>query len=463
MIGYTPEEVLAIQNSVSQLIHPEDMPAFMDFLHIVIEEKEEKVHHVDYRIKSRSLNYHWMRSYAVVYKRDSNGKATQLLGMDFNVSVEKEKALALIKRERQLLDAQAIGKIGSFEWDIVNDTSITSPELLKIFEADQRQKLEEMLQNVHPDDREKVRSALSEAFQNGIYECEYRYSTKTGEKVIQSNGVVTFDQERKPVTMIGTIQDITEHKRIEESLIKNTMELQRSNAQLQEFAFVASHDLKEPLRKIGMFSNIIMTSEWDKLPERTKTNIQKISDSAIRMQKLIEGILTYSSFTIQQSKERVSLEQLFNEALVNLEYKIRETNAVISSDGLPEAVVISFQMQQLFQNLIGNALKFSKKIVAPQVKVTHAIIDAIKVQDQDLQPAKKYLQIQVNDNGIGFSPEAASKIFGLFQRLHGRSDYEGSGLGLAICKRIMENHDGVISASSQLGEGSTFTIILPFL
>jgi light-regulated signal transduction histidine kinase (bacteriophytochrome) len=381
--------------------------------------------------------------------------------MDFDITVEKETSVALLKREKQLLEAQAIGKIGSFEWDIVNDTSISSPELRNIFETDHRQSLEEMLQKVNPDDVEMVQKALAEAFTSGIYQCEFRYMAPSSEKVIDSKGIVSFDEDRNPLTLTGTLQDITERKKIEESLLKNTIELEHSNTQLQEFAYIASHDLKEPLRKIGMFSNIIMTTDWDLLPERTKNNIQKISDSATRMQKLIESILSYSTINAEQEKVHCSLEEILQEALNNLEYKLQETGAVVLSDGLPDAAVVPFQMQQLFQNLIGNSLKFSRKLIKPEVKVSHSFVAAKEVPIKDLKQAKQYLRIEVADNGIGFDEEAAEKIFGLFQRLHGRSDYEGSGVGLAICKRIVERHGGIITASSKVWEGATFAFFLP--
>src|SRR5215203_1624268 len=149
-------------------------------------------------------------------------------------------------REKQLLEAQAIAHIGSFEWDIQKDTSESTPELRNIFEADHRQTLDEMMERVHPDDKEKVRLALQQAFANGAYACEYRYNAPSGEKVIDTKGVVTCNSDGKPAHMNGTIQDITERKRIEETLIRKTLELERSNTQLQEFASIASHDLKEP-------------------------------------------------------------------------------------------------------------------------------------------------------------------------------------------------------------------------
>ncbi len=460
--GFSPGEVNATRNLVKELTHTEDMVVVSNFLHAVIAEKKGKIQNADYRFRNKKAQYQWMRCYAVVYKRDAEGNPLQILGSAYDISNEKETAFALVKREQQLLEAQSIGKIGSFDWDIVNDISISTPEVLKIFESDHRKTFEEMREHTHPDDVEKIKYALTEAFTSGVYACEYRYKTASGMKVIDAKGVIRFDENRKPLSLVGTIQDITERKKIEKILINSKLELERSNEQLQEFAFVASHDLKEPLRKIAMFSNIIMTTDWDDLPERTKTNIEKISESAMRMQRLIEGILTYSSSDAQQKKEHGSLETLFREAMVNLEYKIQETGAEITTDGLPAADVIPFQVQQLFQNLIGNALKFSKKLETPRVRITHSILKSDEIKGKHLNPSKKYLQITVADNGIGFSKASAQKIFGLFQRLHGRSDYEGSGLGLAICKRIVENHGGAISATSELGVGSTFRVVIPY-
>jgi PAS domain S-box-containing protein len=464
VMGYTTDEVLGkLTALIADYAHAEDQPVLAKFIKHLADDRNGRTYQAEFRFRNKSGTYRWLRSYGVVYKRAENGNPTQVLGSCFEISNEKEIAGALLKRERQLLEAQAIAHLGSYEWDIVNDTSVSTPELRNIFEAGRRQTLDEMMDKVHPADKGKVRHALQEAFTSGNYACEYRYIAQSGEKVIDSRGVITFDEDKKPVLMTGTVQDITEHKRIEENLLKKTLELERSNIQLQEFASVASHDLKEPLRKIAMFSNIIVTSEWDVLSEKAKTNLSKITEAAQRMQQLIEGILSYSSVDSNVNKEPCSLEALLQEAMANLEYRIKDTKAVIRSDGLPEAEVIPFQMQQLFQNLIANALKFSRRGVPPQVTITHAVVPARAMQAKHLQPASQYLQIYVSDNGIGFNKEASEKIFGLFQRLHGKSAYEGSGLGLAICRKIAENHGGAISATSEPDQGATFTVTIPMV
>lgn len=460
--GFTPEEILEMENIIAEIIHPEDFPIVADLLAKIADDQDGQTFIADYRTRSKDQSFQWMRVYAVVYKRENNGKPLQVIGVCYDVTSEKEIALALQQRERQLLEAQAIGKIGSFEWDVVHDTSISTPELRKILEADRRQTLDEMLSNVHKEDKELLRHSVEEALRVGKLSCEYRYMAKSGEKIIDSKGVVVYNELGEPLKMVGTIQDITERKRIEEHLIQKTLELERSNELLQQFASIASHDLKEPLRKIVLFSNMIITSDWDSFSEGTKNNFQRIVDASKNMQQLIEGILAYSTIQNQTNKENFCLEEAIRQAVSNLEFKVQETDAVIESDGLPVVEVVPYQMQQLFQNLIANAIKFAKKGVRPKVVITHSVVRRNNLVSGNLKPSSSYLKIDVTDNGIGFNNVGSEKIFGLFQRLNSKSAYEGSGLGLAICKRIVEYHGGTIQAFSQEGEGSTFTVILPY-
>jgi PAS domain S-box-containing protein len=216
-----------------------------------------------------------------------------------------------------------------------------------------------------------------------VFDADYRLRVKSGDyRWMRCYAVVSKRNETgEPLLVLGTVYDVSREKEM-------ALELQRSVEQLQEFAAIASHDLKEPLRKIGLFSNIIMTTDWDRLPEGAKRNLQKISEASLRMQKLIEGVLSYSAINAQVHKETVSLEALLQEAISNLEYVISETGAVIESDGLPEASVIPLQVQQLFQNLLSNSLKFSRKLVSPRIQLTHAVVLAEEVQEETLSPAK---------------------------------------------------------------------------
>jgi signal transduction histidine kinase len=383
-----------------------------------------------------------------------------VLGQVYEVSKEKELVQAVEKREKQLLEAQSIARLGSFDWTMESGHTEYTPELRNIFETEQPQGYEQMLERVHSDDKERLKAAMALSFQTGVYECEYRYLIHGKEKVLWVKGLVVFEGE-KPVRMIGTVQDVTERKRIEESLVEKTLALQKSNASLQEFASVASHDLKEPLRKIITFSDLLWESDSGALSEQGNTYLQKIIDSAGRMRALIEDILAYSSLSGEEQKERVSLYRIVQDVLSTLEVPIREKNAYVDVSQLPEATVYPMQMTQLFQNLLSNSLKFSLKEEPLQIRIFHGITKSPQINGYAVRKAPAYLQINVADNGIGFNNEAAEKIFGLFNRLHSKTQFEGTGLGLAICRKVAENHDGVIYARSTPGAGAIFTVLLP--
>ncbi|MGM0479078.1 MAG: sensor histidine kinase [Bacteroidota bacterium] len=247
-------------------------------------------------------------------------------------------------------------------------------------------------------------------------------------------------------------------------------ELTVMNENLENFAYVASHDLNEPLRKIKTFGDMVESEIQSPQTDESmvKDHIHRMQEAASRMQQLIEDLLSYSRISRAVNiDEHVDLNVVVREVLSDLEVLIKEKNAEITVDKLPENLPLdSIQMRQLFQNLFSNALKFSKKNAAPKVKV-----HAKKVSGESLKEVEQaslidtavdhYWQIDVTDNGIGFDEKYIDKIFAVFQRLHGRSSYKGTGIGLSICKKICENHKGMITATSSEGEGATFSVFLP--
>lgn len=459
VMGFTGEEVIQMgENFLPFLTHPDDLDHLFKHMQRSLLDTEGKTHQLEYRFKHKNGTYRWLRTYYTIFKRNENGKPLEVLGTTFEITGEKETALALAKREAQLLEAQSIALIGSYEWDLVNNVSVNTPQVLKIFEFENPRAHEEFMENVHPQDKAKVQQAIEQSLISGNYDCQYRYIVNGKEKFLWARSVVIF-QDGKPVSMRGTIQDITQLKKIEDELVQKTKELERSNESLQQFASIASHDLKEPLRKMSMYSDMVLTLEQGKISENSHSNLGKVKASSIRMQNMIDDILAFSSITGKPRKQRVDLNAIVDQATEILEELIREKNAVIEYRDLPTALIIPPQIRQLFQNLIGNALKFSKKNTTPVIRITHSYSTE---HDPDLpQRAERYLVIRVSDNGIGFKQDQAQKIFGLFTRLHSRSSYEGSGLGLSICKRVVENHGGRISAESEPDKGATFIITLP--
>jgi light-regulated signal transduction histidine kinase (bacteriophytochrome) len=255
--------------------------------------------------------------------------------------------------------------------------------------------------------------------------------------------------------------DISDRKKIEETLYHKTLELQQSNSSLEEFAYVASHDLKEPLRKITTFGDRLLVKEKDVLKEDSLAYLQKIIESSQRMQRMIDDLLSISMISNEKTFEKHDLQIVLNEILQTLEFKIEESKAVINADVLPVANVIPSQFRQLFQNLVSNSLKFSRTDVIPVITIKHKYLSAQEIEHHQLNKTNKLLQITFADNGIGFDEKYSEKIFSIFHRLHGRSEYEGTGIGLAICKKIVENHNGKILATGKENEGATFTIIIP--
>lgn len=246
--------------------------------------------------------------------------------------------------------------------------------------------------------------------------------------------------------------------------LENKIEnLNRSNEELEQFAYSASHDLQEPLRKIKSFSDRLTQKHSSEFSQESRIFLDKISTSASRMQQLIHDLLAFSQLMrTQAGKEAVSLNKVLREVRSNLALVITEKGAVISSDDLPTVSAYPSQMIQLFQNLIGNSLKYSRPDLPPAVGISHAVVKGSEINN--CMPAHRTLDfhaITITDNGIGFAEEFAEKVFALFQRLHGRNDYEGTGIGLAICKRVVTNHNGYITAKSIKGLGASFSIYLP--
>jgi PAS domain S-box-containing protein len=459
VMGYTPEELAEMGgNFLLQLIHPRDLENLIEHMQKILKENSNETTQVEFRFRHKDGTYRWLRTYEVIFSRDAQGNPEYVLGKTFEITREKETAIALQKRERELLEAQSLAHIGNYEWNIRDNRSNSSEEVLHIFELNQHQPYEEFISNVHPDDVEKVKDALAQSFITGRYECEYRYSKNGKEKVIWSIGRVEFRNE-EPYRMVGTVQDITEIKRIEKQLLQKSAELAQSNESLRQFAFVASHDMKEPLRKIMMFSDLVLSSEKDNLSPKSLVYLQKMQSAGKNLYMMVEDILAYSLLEVKEDKETVSLETILLHVLETLEETVKEKDALITYEQLPEATIIASQFRQLFQNLLTNSLKFQRNNIPPEIRISALITfePSLKTAVQ----SNRYLELVITDNGIGFPQTMSEKIFELFSRLHSKSEYEGTGLGLSISRRIVENHNGAIAASSNGEYGATFTIVIP--
>jgi signal transduction histidine kinase len=290
------------------------------------------------------------------------------------------------------------------------------------------------------------RQQLSEALQKSNERLEERVHARTMEIEASNNALR---------------DEISVRVKAEQVAMLAAQELQRSNRELEQFASVASHDLQEPLRKIQAFGDRLNSLCGAQLGERGGDYLQRILSSAGRMRKLIDDLLTYSRVSSRaQPFSAVDLNEVVEGVVSDLEARLQDVDGKLEIGKLPHLEAEPSQMRQLFQNLIGNGLKFHRAGVAPVVRINSQNIVPPATGNGDGHPGM-YCEIVVQDNGIGFEQEYADRIFELFQRLHGRDEYQGTGMGLAICRKIVERHGGVIAAFGTPGEGSRFVITLP--
>lgn len=332
---------------------------------------------------------------------------------------------------------------------------------------------EEWANVVYPEDRERSKKTWQESVNSGTnYEIEYRLRRHDGEyRWFLGRALPLKDESGNIIKWFGTCTDIHDQKLmsdiLEQKVDERTRELQKINAELElsnnellQFASIASHDLKEPLRKIILFSNLLRDRYTAELTEGGKEYINKIIASSSRMGVLVQDLLSFTKLSVASAFEKIDLNTIIDEVLSDLELTIKEKNAEILVNDLPEAEIVPGQMRQVFQNIISNALKFSKKDVRPQIKISAVRVASLSFVDSH-DDNGKFCRISIEDNGIGFEEEYSDKIFTIFQRLHTRKKYEGTGIGLAIARKIIAKHNGIVKATGKEGVGACFTLVIP--
>lgn len=324
----------------------------------------------------------------------------------------------------------------------------------------------ELLQTHFPESMAALDSWLE---QHGEWEGELTHINASGEQIIvESRQVLLRDEHDLPFMVLEVNRDITARKeeaaRIAqqtEALQQLNLALQNSNQELQDFAYVASHDLQEPLRKIQSFGNLLQ-EEYAPVLGEGREYIERMRHAASRMRILIDDLLAFSRVTTHASPfSAVDLNSIAREVVDDLEAQIQATQGTIEIAELPTIDGDALQMRQLLQNLLGNALKFHQRDVPPVIKVWAEFFTPINEAAQAVASSETWCYLFVSDNGIGFDEKYLDRIFTIFQRLHGKNQYEGTGIGLAIVRKIVERHGGTITAKSRINQGSTFIMTLP--
>ncbi|MGV3560880.1 PAS domain-containing protein [Larkinella arboricola] len=404
-------------------------------------------------------------------------------GIMVTVSDVSEKVSARIQineaEQRSRLAIEA-AEMGTYDWDMVTHTFIHNDRLSTIFglEPGQRHLQSAFRDVIHPDDKPIRAQAHQDMLTTGrlMYEVRLVWPDKSVHWV-RVVGKIILDAHQNPARLLGTALDISQQvearknleetaEELEKRVTERTLELQntnreliRTNHELEQFAYIASHDLQEPLRKIQTFTELLQDSLTDE--QKTKILLQKVNSSAQRMSTLIRDVLNYSrlSRTDEQFVE-TDLSQILENVKTDFELLIEQKGALIIHPKLPVISAIPLQLSQLFSNLIGNSLKFSER--APIIQISSEILTPeVAKKHLNLSVAKAFIMLTFKDNGIGFEQQYAEQIFTIFHRLNGQKSYSGTGIGLALCKKIVENHKGFIVAQSAPGQGTSFTIYLP--
>jgi PAS domain S-box-containing protein len=397
-----------------------------------------------------------------------DGLVTGIFVEGHDVTDEVIMKKQLIENEEKLNIVINASELGTWELNLKTQEVKYSDRYINIlgYEKGVELKHEQILKHLHPDDIPIRLKAYEEAFSTGMLHYESRVIWNDDSiHWIEGRGKLFYDAENNPDRLIGTVRDITNEKNYEEELLKNekklddlvkerTFQLARSNEDLQRFAHVASHDLKEPIRKIKTFSTLIQDEYHHLLPEKGNVFLTKILNATDRIYSMIDGVLSYSTLTAEdQPTSVVDLNEVLKNIESDLEILIQEKKATLVIAELPRIEGVPVLLYQLFYNLVNNSIKFSKSNEPPVINIQYAI---------DYVNDKPFAKIVLKDNGIGFAPEQSEKIFATFTRLNPKDKYEGTGLGLALCKKIIQRHEGYISAHGEINNGAEFTILLPF-
>lgn len=421
-------------------------------------------------------------SYSPLY--DGNGVIYGVLDMAIDVTETIKAQEALREAEASLRSAIELADLGTWSLDPITEKFTYSRRIKEWMGLDgEPEVMDDSLDTLHKADRERIRQEVYKAVNpesDGIFNAEFRIVNRINgsERILHAVGKTFFDDSGMPYLLTGTAQDITSVRKVQLALENQVKErtdaLQRANRELEDinlklvntnkeleqYAYVASHDLQEPLRKISMFSNLLKERDKENTHE---TTIDKIVVASQRMSLLIKDLLEFSRLINPDTRfSPTNLADIIESVKHDFELLIDEKHARVLTQSLPVIEAVPLQMNQLFYNLIGNALKFTASGISPVVSISGTVMEPDEVSIHIKNPAAvTYYKIAVTDNGIGIDEKYTKQIFEVFKRLHSRSEYSGSGIGLALCRRIADNHNGTIYIESALGQGTSFFVLLP--
>lgn len=475
LLGYEPQEFEANLERYLQSIHPEDLEMVQSQSKDILDKKV--LPNYTYRIIKKDGEIRFFHATGILIK--NNFDEDVIVGTTQDVTEQQEYTENIKKTNQELVDynkkltiydessrqAEILGKYGSWTYNYETAQFSFSDNKFRLlgFEPQSFEPtFERKLEFVHPDDKNIIIAGNKSIF-------EQKELPPINFRIIKTDGMIRhfrtsatlYVDSRGAKNMIGTTQDITDDVMNNHILNQKNLELERSNKELIEFNYAASHDLQEPLRKIQTFISRISELEADNLSEKGKSYLDRIVNSSTRMRVLIDDLLQYSRTNKSDALfAEIDLNTVLEEVKSEFSETIEDNRATINAPKLPVIKGISYQIHQLFANLIGNSIKYKKPDEDPTITITYELV---KTKEDNIldESHSRFHKIVFKDNGIGFEQEHAEKIFLLFNRLHGKSKYPGTGVGLAICKKIISNHNGYIKAIGAPNEGASIIIYIP--
>ena len=451
IFGLSPQEFKASYEAFLEAVHPDDRVAVNNAYSGSITENKNN-YEIEHRIVRKSGEIRFVHEKCDHF-RNASGEIIRSVGMvhDITEYIKTEKKLK--ESGAKLSIALEIGNIGLWEWDLRTDALSIDKRLEKMFGLEPgtfNGSYTDFENLLNEEDIPHFKKTISNALNEDIpFETIFRVTTcNEGEKYINTKAIVEVDDSGDLEKITGVCFDITEMKRgAENVLFKLNEELLRSNKALEQFAYVASHDLQEPLRMVASFTQLLSLKYKDKLDDDARDYIRFAVEGAERMYEMINGLLAYSRIhTGDRELKEVDMNYVMEQVRKNLALQINKSKAFVSHERLPVILADEGQMIQLIQNLVSNAIKFSGG--RPKIRIS-------------CSSGPRLSTFSVADKGIGIDPEYSEKIFKIFQRLMPKNEYEGTGIGLAICKIIVEGHGGKIWVESEPGKGSKFWFTLP--
>ncbi len=403
--------------------------------------------------------------------RYSNGVLLGGFGINRDVTEKSSLINSLLTYQEMIMERDLFLDQGTFEMDLETGNVTWSDGMYSLYGYDpeiDKQKFpindEFYKKHLLDDNFESFNTKRKSSFEmENSRVWQYQIVTKTGAvKQLETFEKLIRNSKGDSVKVIGTTLDVTKMINYERELERKITELKRSNKDLEDFAYIASHDLHEPLRKVHSFADRLKIQYGESLEEEGRGYLDRILTATQNARLMIDGLMEFSRLSRSSLWfEKIKLQEVVSEVLSDLELKIEETNAIITVDFLPEIEGMYLPLKQLFSNIILNAIKFRKTDVSPIISIKCMRLTRLQTTDLNLDMNTEYYKLMIKDNGIGFEEEYAETIFQMFERLNGKNEFPGSGIGLALCKKITENHQGIIQANSTLGEGTMISIILP--